>query len=69
MFGGLGTKKGERYRLCLKVFAVGDINGVGIARQVHESISMSEGALKVSNLFRFSGASPDSDCWQMLLFR
>ena len=64
MLRGLGTQRGERYRLCLKVVAMWDVNGVAIAPQVHESVLVSYGALNNKNAVTFSGVTPDFDSWE-----
>lgn len=65
-FRDLGTQRGKRYQLCLKVVAMGDVNGVTIAQQVHEAILISNGAPNNNNVVRFSGITPASDTWEML---
>lgn len=60
----MGTQRGKRYRLCLKVVVMGDVNGVAITKQVHESMLVSFGALNNKIVVRFSGATPDSDTWE-----
>ena len=54
-FGGIEEHK---YRLCLKVVAMGDTNGVAIAQEVHESILFSSGCLDEKHMIRYDTPIP-----------
>ena len=58
----VGGISGVNYRMCLKVVAMGDTNGVAIAQEVHESILAASSCFDPAVTVHYDAPFPERKC-------
>jgi hypothetical protein len=65
-FGDYGAVPGRTYRACLRVVAMGDLNGVAIAQKVDEASFFSACCMRSHHVVRHSGVTPSGPTWELV---
>ena len=59
-----GLNPSGKYRLCLTVMGMGDVNSCDLAQGIHEAVLRNNDALQVEETMQHGAPAPKTKCWQ-----